>query len=155
MAPGKVPQPGPAKLTKNSGPDEWLKCALNNQYLPEAVIKKLCEMCKELLMEGELGVPLGLTVAKLTYNQNLTFNPYLLLSRSAEIYTANSTMSSNFSALLVVSHQMSKLNPPPPQPISSPPTTLSHPRKSPIPNSKRDLRRARPKTAAITQPATS
>ncbi|KAL9578414.1 MAG: hypothetical protein Q9212_005733 [Teloschistes hypoglaucus] len=47
----KVPQPGPAKLSKNSGPDEWLKCALNNQYLPEAIMKKLCEMCKELLME--------------------------------------------------------------------------------------------------------
>lgn len=50
----KVPQPGPAKLTKTSGPDEWLKCALNNQYLPEAIMKKLCEICKELLMEGEL-----------------------------------------------------------------------------------------------------
>ena len=49
----KVPQPGPAKLTKGSGPDEWLKAALNNQHLPEAIMKKLCEMCKELLMEGE------------------------------------------------------------------------------------------------------
>lgn len=49
----KVPQPGSAKLTKNSGPDEWLKCALNNQYLPEAIMKKLCEICKELLMEGK------------------------------------------------------------------------------------------------------
>lgn len=52
MPAAKVPQPGPAKLTKNSGPEEWLKCALNNQYLPEAIMKKLCEMCKELLMEG-------------------------------------------------------------------------------------------------------
>lgn len=52
MPASKVPQPGPAKLTKNSGPDEWLKCALNNQYLPEAIMKKLCEICKELLMEG-------------------------------------------------------------------------------------------------------
>lgn len=50
----KVPQPGPAKLTKNSGPDEWLKAALNNQYLPEAIMKKLCEICKEMLMEGKL-----------------------------------------------------------------------------------------------------
>ncbi len=66
MAPGKVPQPGPAKLTKNSGPDEWLKCALNNQYLPEAIIKKLCEMCKELLMEGELNLCVGLTETQLT-----------------------------------------------------------------------------------------
>lgn len=53
MPANKVPQPGPAKLTRNSGPDEWLKCALNNQYLPEAIMKKLCEICKELLMEGE------------------------------------------------------------------------------------------------------
>lgn len=50
----KVPQPGPAKLTKGSGPDEWLKAALNNQYLPEAIMKKLCEICKEMLMEGSL-----------------------------------------------------------------------------------------------------
>lgn len=48
----KVPQPGPAKLTMNSEPDEWLKAALNNQYLPETIMKKLCEICKELLMEG-------------------------------------------------------------------------------------------------------
>ena len=57
MAKDKVPQPGPAKLTKNSGPDEWLKCALSNQYLPEAIMKKLCEMCKELLMEGLFTIP--------------------------------------------------------------------------------------------------
>ena len=48
-----VPQPGPAKLALNSGPDEWLQCALRNQYLPEFVMKKLCEICKEYLMEGE------------------------------------------------------------------------------------------------------
>lgn len=52
MGSDNVPQPGPAKLTKNSGIDEWLQCALQNQYLPEAIIKKLCETCKELLMEG-------------------------------------------------------------------------------------------------------
>ena len=52
MASINVPQPGPAKLTKNSTIDEWLQCALQNQYLPEAIIKKLCEICKELLMEG-------------------------------------------------------------------------------------------------------
>ena len=54
MASNNVPQPGPAELTKNSGIDEWLQCALQNQYLPEAIIKKLCEMCKELLMEGRI-----------------------------------------------------------------------------------------------------
>lgn len=49
----KIPQPGPAKLTVHSGPDEWLQCALRNQHLPEHVMKRLCEMCKELLMEGK------------------------------------------------------------------------------------------------------
>ena len=49
----KPPRPGPARLTKNTDVDEWLKCAFNNQYLPEATMKKLCEICKELLMEGE------------------------------------------------------------------------------------------------------
>ena len=49
----KVPKPGPAKLSKNAGVDEWLQKALNNQYLPEPVMKKLCEICKEYLMEGK------------------------------------------------------------------------------------------------------
>lgn len=49
--PNKVPQPGPAKLTSNSSVEEWLQCALNNQYLPEFIMKKLCEICKEYLME--------------------------------------------------------------------------------------------------------
>lgn len=47
----KVPQPGPAKLGKNSDLDQWLECAKKCQYLPEAIMKKLCEMVKELLME--------------------------------------------------------------------------------------------------------
>lgn len=52
----KLPKPGPAKLSKNGfhDVDEWLKCAFNNQYLPEAVMKKLCEICKEYLMEGRI-----------------------------------------------------------------------------------------------------
>ena len=49
----KPPRPGPARLTKNADVNEWLKCAFNNQYLPEATMKKLCEICKELLMEGK------------------------------------------------------------------------------------------------------
>lgn len=49
----KPPRPGPARLTKNADVDEWLKCAFNNQYLPETTMKKLCEICKELLMEGK------------------------------------------------------------------------------------------------------
>ena len=50
----KLPKPGPAKLSKSgyNDVDEWLKCAFNNQYLPEPVMKKLCEICKEYLMEG-------------------------------------------------------------------------------------------------------
>ena len=48
----KAPKPGPAKLSKSAGIDEWLQKALNNQYLPESVMKKLCEICKEYLMEG-------------------------------------------------------------------------------------------------------
>ncbi len=52
----KIPKPGPAKLSKNADIDEWLQCAFNNQYLPEQVMKKLCEICKELLMEGAYAV---------------------------------------------------------------------------------------------------
>lgn len=50
----KVPKPGPAKLGPNSTPKEWLQCALRNQYLPERIMKQLCESVKEKLMEGEL-----------------------------------------------------------------------------------------------------
>lgn len=49
----KVPQPGPAKIGLRSGPDEWLLAALSNQFLPEWTMKKLTEICKELLMEGK------------------------------------------------------------------------------------------------------
>lgn len=49
----KVPKPGPAKLTPNAGPEEWLEQAKMNRYLPEPVMKALCEMVKEALMEGE------------------------------------------------------------------------------------------------------
>ena len=48
----KVPKPGPAKLSKNADVDEWLEKAMQNKYLPEGVMKKLCEICKEYLMEG-------------------------------------------------------------------------------------------------------
>ncbi|SMY27979.1 unnamed protein product [Zymoseptoria tritici ST99CH_1A5] len=46
-----VPQPGPATLTANSGPDEWLEQAKLCRYLPEADMKRLCEIVKECLME--------------------------------------------------------------------------------------------------------
>ncbi|KAL9098206.1 MAG: hypothetical protein Q9163_006091 [Psora crenata] len=47
----RVPKPGPAKLSRNAGVDEWLEKAMQNKYLPEPVMKKLCEICKEYLME--------------------------------------------------------------------------------------------------------
>ena len=50
----EVPRPGPAKLTPGAGLDEWLEEAKQCHYLPEAVMKQLCEMVKEVLMEGTL-----------------------------------------------------------------------------------------------------
>jgi hypothetical protein len=54
MAPKEsdVPQPGPARLSKGAGPDEWLEQAKTCKYLPEADMKRLCEIVKECLMEG-------------------------------------------------------------------------------------------------------
>ncbi|KAK3314703.1 Metallo-dependent phosphatase-like protein [Apodospora peruviana] len=46
-----VPKPGPAKLRPNAGLDEWLEEAKQCHYLPEAVMKQLCEIVKEVLME--------------------------------------------------------------------------------------------------------
>jgi serine/threonine-protein phosphatase PP1-1 len=48
-----VPQPGPARLSKGAGPDEWLEQAKQCKYLPEADMKRLCEIVKECLMEGK------------------------------------------------------------------------------------------------------
>ena len=47
-----VPIPGPARLSPGAGPDEWLEQAKQCKYLPEADMKKLCEIVKECLMEG-------------------------------------------------------------------------------------------------------
>lgn len=47
-----VPKPGPAKLSSNAGPEEWLEEAKQCHYLPEFVMKQLCEIVKEHLMEG-------------------------------------------------------------------------------------------------------
>jgi serine/threonine-protein phosphatase PP1-1 len=46
-----VPRPGPANLGPNSGLDEWLEEAKQCHYLPERVMKELCEKVKEILME--------------------------------------------------------------------------------------------------------
>ena len=47
-----VPKPGPAKLRPGAGLDEWLEEAKQCHYLPEPVMKQLCEIVKEVLMEG-------------------------------------------------------------------------------------------------------
>lgn len=49
-----IPKPGPAILRPGAGLDEWLEEAKQCHYLPEAVMKQLCEMVKEVLMEGAL-----------------------------------------------------------------------------------------------------
>ncbi|KAK1772674.1 sporulation-induced protein [Phialemonium atrogriseum] len=46
-----IPKPGPAKLRPGSGLDEWLEEAKQCHYLPEPVMKQLCEIVKEVLME--------------------------------------------------------------------------------------------------------
>ncbi|KAI9803448.1 MAG: sporulation-induced protein [Piccolia ochrophora] len=46
-----IPQPGPARVSKGGGPDEWLEQAKQCKYLPENDMKKLCEIVKECLME--------------------------------------------------------------------------------------------------------
>ena len=51
-----VPQPGPARITKGGGPDEWLDAAKQCKYLPEPEMKRLCELVKECLMEGNIYV---------------------------------------------------------------------------------------------------
>lgn len=92
----KFPKPGPAKLSKSgyNDIDEWLKCAFNNQYLPEAVMKKLCEICKEYLMEGGASDVLSkdIHLLMLSPNQNPIFSLFPPQSPSAVIFTANSMM---------------------------------------------------------------
>lgn len=52
MVDPSVPQPGPARLKPNAGPDEWLEAAKNCKYLSEHHMKQLCEVVKEYMMEG-------------------------------------------------------------------------------------------------------
>jgi serine/threonine-protein phosphatase PP1-1 len=53
MPDSKIPQPGPAKLKRNAGPDEWLEAAKDCKYLSEPHMKQLCEIVKEYMMEGK------------------------------------------------------------------------------------------------------
>ena len=53
MATRFIPRPGPANLTPNAGLDEWLEEAKQCHYLPERVMKELCEMVKGILLEGK------------------------------------------------------------------------------------------------------
>ncbi|KAK3387585.1 Metallo-dependent phosphatase-like protein [Podospora didyma] len=46
-----IPKPGPANLRPGAGLDEWLEEAKQCHYLPEPVMKQLCETVKEVLME--------------------------------------------------------------------------------------------------------
>ena len=54
----KIPKPGPAKLKLTSTRQEWLQCALRCQWLPEPLMKQLCEDAKGILMEGKNPVPI-------------------------------------------------------------------------------------------------
>lgn len=79
MTDSKVPQPGPAKLKRNAGPDEWLEAAKDCKHLSEAHMKQLCEMVKEYMMEGEYA-DVGLNL------QMLTGSCYRI-QHSARLYT--------------------------------------------------------------------
>lgn len=53
------------------GPDVWLEEILKCEYLPENDMKQLCEMVKELLMEGMIGfVTCIYNKKELQFNQN-------------------------------------------------------------------------------------
>lgn len=137
MANTEVPQPGPAKLIPNAGPDEWLEAAKNCKYLSEKHMKELCEVVKEFMMEGERRSP-WCEPARSRSNdgllQNPTSNPSRHQSLSAEISTASSTMSSSSFASPVECLTSPKSNRPEPPPPSSLRTISSLHRPSQIRN---------------------
>lgn len=47
----QIPVPGPARLKRSAGPDEWLAAAKSCKYLSEYHMKQLCEIVKEYMME--------------------------------------------------------------------------------------------------------
>lgn len=67
MPESKIPQPGPAKLKRNAGPDEWLEAAKDCKYLSEPHMKQLCEIVKEYMMEGKCCLA-GLTLSRFNYS---------------------------------------------------------------------------------------
>jgi hypothetical protein len=76
MTNSAVPKPGPAKLPPKAGLEDWLAEAKQCHYLPEAVMKQLCEMVKECLMEGEsrvhhLARVMTDTVSRIQYSTRL------------------------------------------------------------------------------------
>lgn len=94
-----VPKPGPAKLRPGAGLDEWLEEAKQCHYLPESVMKELCEIVKEVLMEGMLR---RCEIAHLLYlpntcvPQKATSSPSLPPLPYAATSTANFTIYSNY-----------------------------------------------------------
>lgn len=50
---------GESGSSAGGGPDEWLEQAKKCKYLPESDMKRLCELVKECLMEGESGPTLS------------------------------------------------------------------------------------------------
>lgn len=84
-----VPQPGPAQISQGGGPDEWLEAAKQCKYLPEQDIKRLCEIVKEYLMEGQSS---GLTNGSvgLTFLQSRIFSQCRRPQQYAETSMVNS-----------------------------------------------------------------
>ncbi|KAK2751180.1 hypothetical protein FQN57_000257 [Myotisia sp. PD_48] len=62
MVDPSVPQPGPARLKQNAGPDEWLEAAKNCKYLSEKHMKELCELVKAYMMEEPNVLPVSTPV---------------------------------------------------------------------------------------------
>lgn len=87
-----IPAPGPAKLKRNAGPDEWLEAAKNCKYLSEHHMKQLCDIVKEFMMEGLYRVLPFSFESRRSFRQNRTYNQFLRLSRYVVIYTGNFTI---------------------------------------------------------------
>jgi hypothetical protein len=87
-----IPAPGPAKLKRNAGPDEWLEAAKNCKYLSEHHMKQLCDIVKEFMMEGLWRIFLFSFESSRSFRQNRTYSQSLRLSRYVVIYTGSFTI---------------------------------------------------------------